>query len=135
MEGIKHLNKCSECEHFGSGRFPVVEYFVGGELKSKFIGFSDRPNGKAVEHYSHRCNVNNNVLCYDDSDACVHFEPKKWERPLLCRDCSCFKNYYDNDLFTCADFPFFKYHSNADKACPNGKCENGTQYTLFDFIE
>ena len=135
MEEIKRLNKCSECEHFGNGRFPVVEYFVGGELKSKFIGFSDRPNGKAIEHYAHKCDVNTNTLVYDVSNGCKYFTPKTWERPLICRDCSCFKNYYDNNLFTCADYPFYTYHSNSDKACPNGKCESDKQYTLFDFIK
>lgn len=135
MEKFKYLNKCSECEHFGDGRFPVVKYYVNGELKSRFIGFSDRPNGKAVEHFAHKCDVNTHTLVYDDSEGCKDFTPKTWKRPATCRECSCHKHYYDNALFTCANYPFNTYHSGADKACPNGKCKSGNQYTIFDFIK
>ena len=131
---MKEKRTCSECEYFGNGRFPVVKYFADGELNSKFVGFSDSPNGKAVKHYSHKCNVLPNVLCYDNSPACNRFEQKKWQRPTYCRDCSCFKNYYDNGTFTCADFPFFAYHTNSDNACLNGKCADDKQYSIFDFI-
>lgn len=125
---------CADCEHFGNGRYPVVKYFSDGELRSKFIGFSDRANGEVTEHFAHKCNAVNNILCYDDSMACVHFEPRKWERPLHCRDCSCFKQFYDKNLFTCANYPFNAYHRGSDKACPNGKSDSEKQYTLSDFL-
>ena len=91
MDKVKYINTCSECEHFGNGAFPVVKYYVDGELKSEFVGFSDRPNGKVAEHFAHKCDVNANTLVYDDSCGCRYFTPKTWGRPLLCEDCSCFK--------------------------------------------
>ena len=94
MDKVKHINTCSECEHFGNGAFPVVKYYVDGEMKSKFIGFSDRPNGEAIEHFAHKCNINIKTLVYDNSNSegCKDFTPKTWERPLTCRDCSCYKH-------------------------------------------
>lgn len=132
----KKLNKCSECEYFGDGRFPVVRYFVGGELKSKFIGFSDRPNGEVVEKFAHRCDIDdkNKILVYDDSIGCPDFTPKTWERPKICRECSRFKHNYEDGQFTCSGYPFSAYHKGSDRACPNGKCKSGKQYTLFDFL-
>ena len=136
MDKVKHINTCSECEHFGNGAFPVVKYYVDGEMKSKFMGFSDRPNGKAIEHFAHKCNVNTHTLVYDNSEGCKDFTPKTWKRPLTCRDCSCFKHYYDDySFFTCENFPFNGYHKNNDKACPNGKMQKDKTYTIFDFIK
>lgn len=136
MDKVKRINTCSECEHFGNGAFPVFKYYVDGEMKSKFMGFSDRPNGKAIEHFARKCNINRNVLIYDNSEACKDFSPKTWEKPLTCRDCSCFKHYYDDySFFTCADFPFNSYHKNNDKACPNGKMKKDKTFTIFDFIK
>ena len=134
MEKTKHLSKCSECEHFGDGRFPVVNYYVNGELKAEFVGFSDRPNGKAVEHFAHKCEVNTHTLVYDDSCICKDFMSKTWVRPSTCRECICYKHYYDNQKFTCASYPFYEYHCGNDKACPNGKSKSGKQITIFDLI-
>lgn len=128
------MNRCADCEHFGNGAFPVVKYYVDGELKSEFVGFSDRPNGEAVECFAHKCEMKTNVICYENSQACKEFTPKTWERPTLCRECSQFKQYYDSGKFQCAGYPFYKLHSNSDKACPNGK-ERSKQYTLMDFID
>ena len=122
------MNRCSDCEYFGNGKFPVVKYNDG------FIGYSDRPNGESVDCFAHKCEVKNNVICYENSQACKEFIPKKWETPTLCRECSQFKQYYDSGKFQCAGYPFYKLHSNSDKACPNGK-ERSKQYTLMDFID
>ena len=136
MDKSKQIKTCSECEHFGNGRFPVVKYFYGGGLNSKFVGFSDRPNGNAVERFSHLCEINPKILVYDDTTCCKDFTPKTWERPLTCRDCSCYKQYYDDfSFFTCSNFPFYKYHKNDDKACPNGKMQKDKTFTIFDFIK
>lgn len=123
------MNRCADCEHFGNGRFPVVKYNGDG-----FIGYSDRPNGDVVECFAHKCELKTNVICYENSRACKEFTPKTWERPTLCRECSQSKKYYDNGKFQCTGYPFYKFHSNSDKACPNGK-ERSKQYTLMDFID
>lgn len=136
MGKIEQIKTCSQCEHFGDGRFPVVNYFFDGELKSEFIGFSDRLNGAVCEHFSHKCEIHQNILVYDDSHCCKDFTPKTWERPLTCSDCSCCKQYYnDFSFFTCSNFPFYKYHKNDNKACPNGKARKQTNYTLFDLLK
>ena len=67
---IESGHTCGECEYFGDGKYPVVKYFVDGELKSVFVGFSDRPNGEACCFFAHKCDLKNNIVTYENSQSC-----------------------------------------------------------------
>ena len=55
MEHEKIPTLCASCEFCGDAAFPSVQYFVGGELKARLVGFSDRPNGAPVEYPARHC--------------------------------------------------------------------------------
>ena len=129
------IKKCGNCEYLGDCAFPVVRYYVGGELKSKFVGYSDRPNGGVVEQPSRHCNHVNmkKTLVYEKSEACRDFKPKEWVRPNYCGQCDRRINRQIGE-FHCDGYPFYAIRSNNDVACINGKTYNNkiTQLTIFD---
>ena len=129
---IESGHTCGECEYFGDGKYPVVKYFVDGELKSVFVGFSDRPHGEACCFFAHKCDLKNNIVTYENSQSCKDFVPKTWKRPETCAECSRYKHHFDNG-FSCSGHPVVKVRKGSDKACPNGKCKGGEQYSLFDY--
>lgn len=134
MGDVKNIKHCQECEHLGDGRFPVVEHFVGGELESRLVGYSDRPNGGVVENFARKCELKTKIIVYNESIACKDFKQKTWTRPNNCRDCTRKTLFFADGTFHCSGYPFFKFHRNADAACQNGKSDDKKQYTLFDFI-
>lgn len=133
---MKIKTLCATCQHLGDAAFPSMEYYVGGELKTKLAGFSDRPNGKPVDNPSRKCNhpKRANVLVYEELEhpmPCQYWEQRKWIRPETCGECQLRTSYLDTTLIKCSGHPFCGYHDRDEKACINGRVEINSQMSLF----
>lgn len=127
---------CATCQHLGDAAFPSVKYYVGGEMKSKLVGFSDRPNGEPVDNPARRCNHPKmaKTLVYEKLEhpmPCQYWEERNWVRPETCGECQLHTSYINtNDIF-CSGHPFLGIRKREDKACINGKIELNSQLSLF----
>jgi len=137
MEHEKIPTLCASCEFCGDAAFPSVQYFVGGELKARLVGFSDRPNGAPVEYPARHCEhekLKGRVLIYEAltfRSSCPHYKPRSWERPHTCGECQRRLPSGSDGRFRCSGYPFTSPRSMDDEACVNGKVEVGAQLTLF----
>lgn len=128
---------CATCQHLGDAAFPSVEYYVGGELKSRLVGFSDRPNGKPVDNPARRCNHPKmaKTLVYEQLQnewSCPFYEKRNWTRPETCGECQLRTSYIDTDaIIRCSGYPFCGHHTRDEKACINGRVEINSQLSLF----
>lgn len=128
---------CSNCEYLGNAVFPVVDYRneENGEIKPKFIGFSDRPNGPSTNNPSRHCNHEKlkNSLVYEFLEhdiPCQYFKERKWERPKTCGECGLKTCRYTDGTFLCSGYPFSSSRKSTDTACVNGKVECGAQMEM-----
>lgn len=134
---MKAQTLCATCQHLGDAAFPSVKYYVGGELKSKLVGFSNRLNGEPVDNPARRCDHPKmaRTLVYEKLEhpmPCQYWEERKWVRPETCGECKLHTSYIDTDaVISCNGHPFCGNHTRDEKACINGQIDINSQLSLF----
>lgn len=127
---------CARCEYLGNAVFRCVQQYVddgNGGYTTRFLGYSNSPNGEPVDNPSRRCEHEKmqRTLVYEKHcySCCQYFKERTWERPKNCGECSLKAARYNDGSFRCYGEP--NMHRPEDKACVNGKCRLGEQLTMF----
>lgn len=133
---MRQKTLCATCQYLGDAAFPSVRYYVGGELKSQLVGFSNRPNGAPVEYPSRRCDHTkmSKTLVYEALEhplPCQYYKKKEWVRPETCGECQYRISCVNTDRISCSGHPFTGIHERSEKACINGKVDVESQMSFF----